>query len=238
MPDFSKQPRDPSPTKPRISGAVDLQEGSPTKRTTQKQGAKARVRERMMGKANGNKKAGLSTSNVKSRLKEVAPIGSRAPGCISTGMFCGVPSSITMPGMGQGKGEATGPEEQQQQEDAVQAELEASVAMQTSEEMRELKLATEKWLSPTSTTPRAGSTRTSQPRGLSDPPSSAQKAEEEEARRRGEEDGRAEGDKRKESERLNEAIKMAYDLQRMAEDELSFHGSIHSKERLQTGYGW
>jgi hypothetical protein len=112
LPNFSK-PRDPSPQKgtQKVSSTpADPKGESPPKRMTSKVATKQRVRDRMMGKQ-GDSNQKPARTNVKTLLQQkksipyaptsmevIALEESPIPGDV--GMCCGVPTTITMPGMG------------------------------------------------------------------------------------------------------------------------------------------
>ena len=102
----------------------------------------------------------------------------------------------------------------------------------SSSSKQELLLATQSWPSADSSsnvTPRAGSRRGNKSRGSKDPRASHadEKALAEERRKHEVEEREA-----YQRARHDDTLKMAYEIQQAAEEELSFHGSIQSGEQL------
>jgi hypothetical protein len=221
---------------PRQESKAKSPGGTPTRNNTAPKGgynltAKERLRQRLKGRqSNVNPTASgarFSSANVRSRLEQVAPLttpeakmkrrprNNQSNSSSHVDVSSGEQSSDEMHG-GIPKHASTG----------AAAHVEDQIPPAQGETL--LNVPTNQWQVPdfTGATPRAGTGIGPKSFGQPSPVDENAFAE----MRRLEQE-------RETSQQFEEAIKLAYELQRAAEDELSFHGSINSRDQ-HMGYGY
>ncbi len=209
-----------------------------------KQSNKLSAKESLRQRLKGRNVAGASHTNgtrfsiagVKSRLQRVAPVASPEvvvgrPGTVPTNINSSASNPIEL-GLADSRNLPSGHNTLEHCEDEVLKKVSAggigASDKSSPRQIEKLDDAAEQSevTYDQETTPRTG-TRASR-RKLAATPPSADLAVVETRRREQEQEA---------ATKLDEAMKMAYNLQRAAEDELSFHGSINSREQYMTYEG-